>query len=101
MRRSAAAARQGKLFAAAGGAGDAVPRVKRRSSASYRAAFPKLHSRLAAWFAAHKRDLPWRADRDPYRVWISEAMLQQTRVDAVVPYFERFLARFPTLRALA
>lgn len=45
--------------------------------------------------------MPWRADRDPYRVWISEAMLQQTRVEAVVPYFERFVARFPNVAALA
>ncbi len=101
MRRSAAAARQRKLFAAAGNAGDADARVTGASSASCRAAFPKLHSKLSAWFAAHKRDLPWRADRDPYRVWISEAMLQQTRVDAVRPYFARFLERFPTLRSLA
>ncbi|MEM7311403.1 MAG: A/G-specific adenine glycosylase [Planctomycetota bacterium] len=56
---------------------------------------------LLAWFAAHQRDLPWRRSRDAYRVWISEAMLQQTRVEAVVPYFERFLARFPTLADLA
>jgi A/G-specific adenine glycosylase len=57
---------------------------------------------LLAWFARARRDLPWRAEpRDPYRVWISEVMLQQTRVDVVVPYFERFTRRFPTLRALA
>src|SRR5262245_27476758 len=104
MRRSTAAARQRKLFAAAGNAelpGAAAPRVTPSSPAIYRAAFPKLHSKLLGWFAAHKRDLPWRADRDPYRVWISEAMRQQTRVDAVLPYFARFLERFPTLRALA
>lgn len=57
---------------------------------------------LIAWFARVRRDLPWRAEpRDPYRVWVSEVMLQQTRVDVVVPYYLRFIARFPTLRALA
>jgi A/G-specific adenine glycosylase len=58
--------------------------------------------RLLSWFAKERRDLPWRKEpRDPYRVWVSEVMLQQTRVDVVVPYYERFLARFPTLDALA
>ncbi len=56
---------------------------------------------LLAWFDRHRRDLPWRRDRDPYRVWLSEIMLQQTRVEAVIPYYERFLARFPTVDALA
>jgi len=56
---------------------------------------------LLAWYQRHKRDLPWRRDRDPYRVWVSEIMLQQTRVVAVIPYYERFLARFPDVRALA
>lgn len=54
-----------------------------------------------AWFETVRRDLPWRRDRDPYRVWISESMLQQTRVEAVIPYFERFLSRFPTVVDLA
>jgi A/G-specific adenine glycosylase len=56
---------------------------------------------LLAWFHARKRALPWRATRDPYRIWISEIMLQQTRVAAVLPYYRRFLARFPSVRALA
>ena len=57
---------------------------------------------LLSWFSASRRDLPWRKEpRDPYRVWISEVMLQQTRVEVVVPYYLRFLRRFPTLRALA
>lgn len=56
---------------------------------------------LLAWFDRHARDLPWRTDRDPYRIWISEVMLQQTTVAAVIPYFHRFLARFPTLADLA
>ena len=60
--------------------------------------FPK---QLLAWFDRHKRDLPWRHDRDPYRVWISEIMLQQTRVAAVVDHYERFLRRFPTVEKLA
>ncbi|HEY6911377.1 MAG TPA: A/G-specific adenine glycosylase [Myxococcales bacterium] len=61
-----------------------------------------ISTKLLAWFAEEKRDLPWREEpRDPYRVWVSEVMLQQTRVDVVVPYYRRFLRRFPTLRALA
>ena len=56
---------------------------------------------LLAWFRHFRRDLPWRGTRDPYRVWLSEIMLQQTRVAAVVPYYERFLERFPDLQALA
>ncbi len=56
---------------------------------------------LVAWYRAQKRDLPWRRDRDPYRIWVSEVMLQQTTVAAVIPFYERFLKRFPTLRALA
>lgn len=56
---------------------------------------------LGAWYKANARDLPWRRTRDPYRIWISEIMLQQTRVAAVIPYFERFLSRFPDVAALA
>nr|AYM54074.1 A/G-specific adenine glycosylase [Byssovorax cruenta] len=56
---------------------------------------------LAAWFEATARDLPWRRRRDPYAVWLSEIMLQQTRVETVVPYFERFLSRFPDVGALS
>jgi A/G-specific adenine glycosylase len=57
--------------------------------------------RLLPWFDAHQRDLPWRRDRDPYRIWVSEIMLQQTQVATVIPYFDRFLTAFPTLAALA
>ena len=57
--------------------------------------------RLLAWFARHARDLPWRQERTPYRVWVAEVMLQQTRSETVVPYYERFLARFPTAHTLA
>ena len=56
---------------------------------------------LLAWFEIYKRDLPWRRTRDPYAIWLSEVMLQQTRVTAVIPYFARFLARFPTVQVLA
>jgi A/G-specific adenine glycosylase len=56
---------------------------------------------LVAWFERVARDLPWRRRRDPYAVWLSEIMLQQTRVDTVVPYFERFIARFPEVSALS
>jgi len=56
---------------------------------------------LLAWYDRIARDLPWRRTRDPYAIWVSEVMLQQTRVDTVVPYFERFLTRFPTMQALA
>ena len=56
---------------------------------------------LLSWYRANKRDLPWRKSRDPYRIWISEVMLQQTTVAAVVPYYERFMTRFPTVKDLA
>ncbi len=56
---------------------------------------------LAEWFARGHRDLPWRRTTDPYRIWVSEIMLQQTRAQAVIPYYERFLQRFPTVEALA
>src|SRR5271168_1959357 len=56
---------------------------------------------LLGWFREFQRDLPWRRDKDAYRVWLSEIMLQQTRVAAVIPYYERFLARFPSVQALA
>lgn len=60
-----------------------------------------LSSHLLPWYAAHARSLPWRAHPDPYAVWVSEIMLQQTRVETVIPYFERWMVRFPTLQALA
>lgn len=60
-----------------------------------------IRRNLLAWYDSHKRDLPWRVDTDPYRVWISEIMLQQTRVDQAAPYFERFMSAFPTIEALA
>jgi A/G-specific adenine glycosylase len=57
--------------------------------------------RLLAWYDANARDLPWRRDRDPYRVWLSEIMLQQTRVAAVIEHYHEFLRRFPTVQKLA
>src|SRR5215217_2396456 len=69
------------------------------------AALAELREALLAWYRANRRELPWRAGEgeaaDPYRVWLSEVMLQQTRVETVVRYYERWLERFPTLAALA
>jgi A/G-specific adenine glycosylase len=56
---------------------------------------------LLTWYRASRRDLPWRRTKDAYAIWVSEVMLQQTRVDTVIPYYERFLRRFPTIEALA
>lgn len=61
----------------------------------------KLRRALLAWYGANRRDLPWRRTRDPYRVWVSEIMLQQTRVAAVLPRYEKFLRRFPSVQKLA
>lgn len=60
-----------------------------------------IADRLLGWYAEHGRSLPWRGTRDPYRIWLSEIMLQQTTVTAVIPYYERFLKVFPSLRTLA
>jgi A/G-specific adenine glycosylase len=60
-----------------------------------------LTETLLAWYRRGHRDLPWRRTRDPYAIWISEIMLQQTRVQAALPYYERFMARFPTVESLA
>jgi A/G-specific adenine glycosylase len=61
----------------------------------------ELHTALLAWYERVRRDLPWRRTQDPYAVWLSEIMLQQTRVETVVPYFERFMKELPTVQALA
>ncbi len=61
----------------------------------------ELTSALLEWYAQHARPLPWRERREAYAIWVSEVMLQQTRVETVVPYFERWMARFPDLEALA
>jgi len=65
------------------------------------AAVRKFQRELLAWYDTHARDLPWRQSADPYRIWISEIMLQQTRVAAVLDYYARFLTLFPSLPALA
>ncbi len=61
----------------------------------------KVRAALLSWFDSGRRDLPWRKTRDPYAIWVAEMMLQQTQVRTVVPYYQRFLARFPTVRKLA
>lgn len=68
--------------------------LQRRELAAFR-------KQLLGWFRQNRRDLPWRRTQDPYRIWLSEIMLQQTRVAAVIPYYERFLERFPDIHALA
>jgi len=60
-----------------------------------------LARKLLSWYDANRRDLPWRSTHDPYRIWVSEIMLQQTRAETVIPYYERFLERFPNRAALA
>ena len=60
-----------------------------------------VRNNLLPWFAANARDLPWRRNRTPYRVWVSEIMLQQTRVDQVIPYYRRWMKKFPSWSALA
>jgi A/G-specific adenine glycosylase len=61
----------------------------------------RVRRQLLGWYTRHRRDLPWRRTRDPYAIWVSEIMLQQTQVATVVPYFNRFLATFPTVTGLA
>jgi len=61
----------------------------------------ELREHLLEWFHKYQRDLPWRRNKDPYRIWLSEIMLQQTRVAAVIPFYERFLEHFPSIAALA
>ena len=60
-----------------------------------------FRQKLLTWYDANKRDLPWRRSKNPYHIWVSEIMLQQTRVDTVIPYYERFLDWFPTVESLA
>ena len=61
----------------------------------------QIPEKLLRWYDANARSLPWRSDPTPYKVWVSEIMLQQTQVETVIPYFERFMARFPDLARLA
>ena len=60
-----------------------------------------ITARILDWYAHHQRDLSWRQTRDPYLIWVSEIMLQQTQVETVIPYFRHFLSMFPTVQALA
>lgn len=72
----------------------------RSSGSRARARFAELAHRIATWFEQNGRDLPWRRTTDPYAIWVSEIMLQQTQVKTVIPYWERWMARFPTIQAL-
>ncbi len=76
-------------------------REERRARSIPQKALMRARSLLLDWYDANARDLPWRRTRDPYAIWISETMLQQTRVDTVIPYYDRFLERFPDLASLA
>lgn len=79
-----------------------TPRKQRVARVGKRHQAPAVsRALLLSWYDGAKRALPWRASRDPYAIWVSEIMCQQTRVDTVVPYFERFMTRFPTPKALA
>jgi A/G-specific adenine glycosylase len=62
---------------------------------------PPLQSEILAWYEQHQRALPWRGESDPYKIWVSEVMLQQTQVATVIPYYARFLAEFPSVQVLA
>lgn len=73
----------------------------RRTDVTKGSKYAALRTALMEWFDATQRPLPWRGARHPYQTWISEVMLQQTRVDQVIPYLERFLSRFPDVRSLA
>lgn len=90
------------LTGAEDGSGPAVTQVGDKGAAELDPRkLRALQKDLLAWYEAKRRDLPWRRTRDPWAIWVSEIMLQQTRVETVIPYFERFLAKFPTPLALA
>jgi A/G-specific adenine glycosylase len=80
---------------------DRIPKKHAAPTGFTAAQKQQLRRRLLAWYADHARDLPWRKSRDPYRVWVSEIMLQQTQVATVRDYFKRFIAAFPTVDELA
>jgi A/G-specific adenine glycosylase len=61
----------------------------------------EIGQRILSWYTRHRRDLPWRKTKNPYHIWVSEIMLQQTQVDTVIPYYHHFLSSFPTIQALA
>src|SRR5262249_57788580 len=77
--------------------GSTMPAVKLPDPSARR----RFQQRLLGWYAQHRRDLPWRRTTDPYRILVSEVMLQQTQVARVVPYYEAWLERFPSAAALA
>src|SRR6185436_12281447 len=81
--------------------GPEMPRMQRAAPAARAPDDASLRRRLFAWYRRHRRELPWRQTRDPYAIWLSELMLQQTQVATVVPYYQRFLQRFPNVQALA
>src|SRR5690554_7052103 len=58
-------------------------------------------TKLLRWYQGHQRDLPWRRQNDPYKIWVSEVILQQTRVEQGLPYYQRFIHRFPDVSSLA
>ena len=60
-----------------------------------------FQEKLLSWYSQSKRNLPWRNNKDPYQIWVSEIMLQQTRVDTVIPYYERFMSKFPSIDHLS
>ena len=82
-------------------AAGSILRTRRAASTPSGEDRPVFRHTLLRWYEAHRRDLPWRKTRDPYRVWLSEIMLQQTRVAAVLEHYRIFLERFPGIKALA
>src|ERR671916_1432147 len=72
-----------------------------RADETQQARLARIRDGLLGWFKENARDLPWRRTRDPYAILVAEVMLQQTQVDRVLPYYTRFLERFPTVQALA
>ena len=78
-----------------------MKRAKVKAAPSRSAEDSARRAALLRWYRKHRRDLPWRRTRDPYAIWVSEIMLQQTRVETVIPFYHRFLERFPTAEALA
>ncbi|MHB1294956.1 MAG: A/G-specific adenine glycosylase [Anaerolineae bacterium] len=80
---------------------DPASRSGRQGAEPSETVYRAISFALLAWYTIHQRDLPWRRTRDPYHIWVSEIMLQQTQVATVIPYYTRFLARFPDVVALA
>ncbi|HKW89655.1 MAG TPA: A/G-specific adenine glycosylase [Candidatus Acidoferrales bacterium] len=77
------------------------PRISGHSVKLKQRQIVAIRRALLSWYRANRRALPWRKGRDPYRIWVAEIMLQQTRIAAVIPYYVRFLRRFPTVKSLA